>query len=121
MVMEPFDLVFINSKYRIIWHVTFWLLVMLPFVENSFKHGVGKQRNKAWINIKLIAQESQLEFQVRNSLSVSKTLTERPASGGIGLVNVSKRLILIYPNKHSLSAERQDEAYYVKLKLNITI
>ena len=96
-------------------------MLLLPFVENSFKHGVGKQRNKAWINIKLIAQESQLEFQVRNSLSVSKTLTERPASGGIGLVNVGKRLNLIYPKKHSLTAGRQDDAYYVIFKLNIAI
>ena len=73
-------------------------MLLLPFVENSFKHGVGKHRNSAWINIELSTDIGNIEFYVSNSQSEIEPDKNSNTSGGIGLYNVRKRLNLIYAN-----------------------
>ena len=96
-------------------------MLLLPFVENSFKHGVGKQRSNAWIEIDLTVQSNNIIFLVKNSQSNSDSAKKKNTSSGIGLTNVKKRLSLIYPNKYNLNIENQDKVYHVKLKLNAAI
>lgn len=93
-------------------------MLLLPFVENSFKHGVGKHRNTAWIEIELTIQSESIIFLIRNSQSSTELDKNRKVSGGIGLNNVIKRLDLIYPNNHKLDIETQEKMFLVKLQLN---
>jgi sensor histidine kinase YesM len=92
-------------------------MMLLPFVENSFKHGIGKQRNTAWIKIILIIQKNSIDFHVKNSNCKNAPDKFHAESGGIGLSNVKKRLDLIYKNTHELNIKSTDEEYNVELKL----
>jgi sensor histidine kinase YesM len=96
-------------------------MLLLPFVENSFKHGVGKHRNDAWIDIELSTHSENIIFKVNNSQSNTDAKTKKNSSGGIGLANVKKRLGLIYPDKFMLNIENMDKAFRVNLELNVAI
>jgi sensor histidine kinase YesM len=92
-------------------------MMLLPFVENSFKHGIGKQRNTAWIKIILAIHQNSIDFQVKNSNNKVTSENKQNTSGGIGLSNVKKRLDLIYKNTHELHISNNDEEYSIELKL----
>jgi two-component system LytT family sensor kinase len=96
-------------------------MLLLPFVENSFKHGVGKHRNDAWIDIELSTQSDNIIFKVNNSQSNTDAKNTKASSGGIGLANVKKRLGLIYPDKFILNIKNMDKVFCVNLELNIAI
>lgn len=96
-------------------------MLLLPFVENSFKHGVGKHRNEAWIEIDLAVQSSNIIFAVKNSQPNSDLIKSETISGGIGVTNVKKRLILLYPDKFALNIENMDKVFRVNLELNVAI
>lgn len=91
-------------------------LLLLPFVENSFKHGVSEQLDQCWINLHLHAVNGALTFNLSNSCS-----NEKPSliDGGIGLQNIKKRLELIYPGSYSLNICQQEEIYSVKLTMQL--
>lgn len=91
-------------------------LILLPFVENSFKHGAGKKREGVWIKMELRVMDDTLEFVIENNKA--KTDKEN-GHGGIGLVNVKKRLDLLYNGKYKLQTLDEDEKYFVKLELNL--
>ncbi|QDK79983.1 hypothetical protein EXU85_15740 [Spirosoma sp. KCTC 42546] len=74
-------------------------LLLLPFVENAFKHGLSRQLGDAWLQIQLNVTHTQLTFKVENS---KPELAGPATSPGIGLPNVAKRLQLIYPDRHRL-------------------
>ncbi len=93
-------------------------MLLLPFIENSFKHGVGKQRNGAWINIDLHVRSNNIVFSVQNSQKNGNENVREVSAGGIGLENVRKRLNLIYPDKHILEIQNKDKAYCIELKLS---
>ena len=88
-------------------------LILLPFVENSFKHGVSEQIDQCWINLQVHIECKAFTFQVSNS-KVEKTDQK---SGGLGMENVRKRLNLIYPGKHEIKITGEAEIYIVKLQL----
>jgi sensor histidine kinase YesM len=92
-------------------------LLLLPFVENSFKHGVSEQLDQCWINIHLHAEQGQLIFNLSNSFSREKSAT---MIGGIGLQNIKKRLELIYTEKYMLDITAAEEMYSVKLRVQLT-
>jgi len=93
-------------------------LVLLPFVENCFKHGVSKQINHSWIRIDISSNDSVLTIKVENS-KISEVPNVMKVVSGIGLQNVRKRLSLIYPDRHQLDIHDEDESYLVVLKINI--
>jgi sensor histidine kinase YesM len=92
-------------------------LLLLPFVENSFKHGVSNQLSGGWIRIDILIQENTLVLKVENSKNIFPA-EDKPVSG-IGLQNVRKRLDLIYSDCHSLQLLDEDETYLVILKITI--
>lgn len=92
-------------------------MLLIPFVENAFKHGVGSIEN-AEISIELKAQEDNLEFSVRNRYNPDKT-EEKDKTSGIGLTNVRRRLNLLYGQKHSLLITEKDGWFIVSLHLNL--
>ncbi len=93
-----------------------WLIepmLLIPFVENAFKHGVGMIENPM-IEINLGDSKNQLFFSVRNK--VSKHVAEhKDESSGIGLTNVKRRLELLYPGTHQLKIGELDGFYTVEL------
>jgi two-component system, LytTR family, sensor kinase len=95
-------------------------LLLFGFVENAFKHGVGKNINDGWIRVNCWAKNETLDFLVENSLCGDEVdaIETINTNGGIGLQNIRKRLSLIYPERHSLKI-KNDETYLVHLKLDL--
>lgn len=92
-------------------------LLLIPFVENAFKHGI-RMGNETFIRIKLLVQDNLLQFEVKNSISKNSNELETQY-GGVGLENVKKRLELLYPNQYELIINEEEKQYSVNLKLNI--
>ncbi len=98
--------------------VTVVPLILITFLENAFKHGVGKSGTDggSWIEGHLGVTDETIEFRVANAKvpDADKTVTE---TSGIGLVNVRRRLELAYPDQHILDVVDDVDSYEVKLKL----
>lgn len=91
-------------------------LLFLPLVENSFKHGRHKLENDAGIYAELSFEKNKLQFNIENDLlPVYELRTNKP--GGIGLVNIKKRLELYYPNQNKLSLQEIDQKYIANLTI----
>ncbi|GHA33956.1 hypothetical protein GCM10007103_14380 [Salinimicrobium marinum] len=88
-------------------------MLLLPFVENSFKHG-QLVNGKLKISISLQIDEEQLRFIIRNSV---KDDQERETHNGLGLKNLKKRLQLLYTDQHSFSAEKTGSSFEAHLSL----
>lgn len=91
-------------------------LILLPFIENSFKHGASKDRSKPSIQIKLNIEPDFLALEVTNSVPADKK-SDETESEGIGLKNVQRRLELIYPQRHELLIYPGDTLFKVECKI----
>ena len=94
-------------------------LVFIPFLENSFKHGMDQHLNKGYVKIDLNIENSELNLEVENS-KFKMPVQNLKKGGGIGLVNVKRRLDLVYPKKHKLTLEEDENRYKVSLTLDLT-
>ncbi len=92
-------------------------MLLIPFVENAFKHSKVENREKGWIRISLKTSEEQLNFDVENSLP-DQHFTKDEA-GGIGLSNVRRQLELVYPDRHELNIETSADAFRVRLTIQV--
>ncbi len=95
-------------------------LLLIPFIENSFKHGIANQIGEGYVYIKLRTSDSKIFFQIANSRSntlIIPSLTGKK-SGGIGLVNVKRRLDLLYPQKNTLTIDETPDMYLVELEID---
>lgn len=92
-------------------------LLMIPFVENSFKHGASKMMGSQWIRIFITIENDELHFRLSNSKPTQTTIPTN--KNGIGLLNVKKRLQLLYPEKYLLDIVSTDDTYQVDLKLTL--
>ncbi|CAN5414610.1 histidine kinase [soil metagenome] len=92
-------------------------LLLLPFVENAFKHGVSRQLSDAWLQMQLSVSGSELIFKVENSKPETPDKVSTP---GLGLPNVSKRLQLIYPDQHRLRQFNGADSYLTTLTLTVS-
>ncbi len=96
-------------------------LIFIPFLENSFKHGLSNAIDKeSFVNISIRVEKNQLRFFIENSKPSKAPLKDpnRP-SGGIGLANVHRRLNLVYPNRYDLKIDDSPVAYSVELVLEL--
>jgi two-component system, LytTR family, sensor kinase len=94
-------------------------LLFIPFLENSFKHGVARSLEANEIKVDLSVVGSNLEFSIENKKPMELPRPDSRKFGGIGLTNVKKRLDLLYPNMYSLVIENQPEFFRVNLKLQL--
>ncbi|GAB3983627.1 hypothetical protein GCM10028806_57120 [Spirosoma terrae] len=92
-------------------------LLLIPFLENAFKHGTSEQLEQAWMHVELSVQGTTLKFKVINSRETMPH--EETYTGGIGLQNVQKRLQLLYPNKHDLRIVAGEETFMVMLSVEL--
>jgi sensor histidine kinase YesM len=90
-------------------------MLLIPFVENAFKHGTGLIENGE-IDVELRTEKNMLSFSVRNKFNESTEET-KDKSSGIGLPNVQRRLDLLYGNKHSLLITKQNGWFIVSLQI----
>ena len=93
-------------------------LLLIPFLENAFKHGTSEQLEQAWMHVDLSVQDSTLKFKVINSREVTEH--DETYVGGIGLQNVKKRLQLLYADRHDLRITAEDETFMVILTLELS-
>lgn len=109
-------------------------LLMMPLVENAFKHGLEQQASDGWIKIAVTIAPEGLCLEVKNYSEGA--LPKRPAfarvpidtgsaapvanrMAGIGLHNVQKRLTLLYPSKHRLEIEHQENCFSATLSIEL--
>ena len=89
-------------------------LLFIPFIENAFKHGVS-YREKSFIDISLKQEVGKVIFECKNS-NQSQRDNEKKV-GGLGVVNIKKRLDLIYGDKALLEMDNKDDIFTVKLSI----
>ena len=92
-------------------------LLLVPFVENAFKHGTGIIE-AAQIIVELKAQKGMLHFNVQNKYDPA-SVEIKDKTSGIGLTNVKRRLNLLYGDKQNLLISRKDNWFTVSLQLNL--
>ncbi|MDR0795013.1 MAG: histidine kinase [Tannerella sp.] len=91
-------------------------LLFISPVENAFKHGVSNSK-PSFIHIEIIASGKQIKCLIRNSFFPKDE--EDNSGSGIGLVNLKKRLDLLYPGNYELTYGQSDETYHCELILRI--
>lgn len=91
-------------------------LLLLPFVENCFKHGTSQLLEDPWISMNIIIENDFLRMKLVNGKS-SGYIPKKTA--GIGINNVKKRLELLYPNKHNIRITDEEEVFIVTLRLKL--
>lgn len=91
-------------------------MLIIPFIENAFKHGVAKSIGKSWIKISIKETNGALHILVANSKTQNKL---KDKTGGIGLENVKKRLNLLYDSKYQLDISEKQMQYLVSLSIPI--
>ncbi len=91
--------------------------MLLPLVENAFKHGVSKLVDKAWLHIHITIKNNDLSFTIENSrLSFHK----KDKHSGIGLSNLKQRLELLYADKHILEIKETEDTFKLSLSVNLS-
>lgn len=90
-------------------------LLLLPFLENAFKHGMSKLAEEAWISVDIAVKNAKLTCKVVNSKQESVSMHEN----GVGISNVKRRLEFLYPGKHDLKLADEGDFFVVSLLLDL--
>ena len=92
-------------------------LLLLPFVENCFKHGASNMLQNPWINLTIEIKDTTLVMKLMNGKSGNNDITsEKP---GIGISNARQRLELLYKGKHELQIREEEDVFIVDLKIQL--
>lgn len=104
-------------------------MLLLPFIENSFKHGVSGETDCAWITIEISLDGEVLTMKVENSLPepvpAIDLKTDEPLrsssskASGIGMKNVTRRLDLLFKDKYEMKTSGNDLSFLAVIKLNL--
>lgn len=96
-------------------------LLLLPLIENSFKHGLSQQLEQKWISMDLEVEKNNFYFKLANSKDPrsAKTVVQGK-SKGIGLENVKRRLELLYPGKHRFQVLEEEDMFLVTVELQVS-
>lgn len=89
-------------------------MLLISFIENAFKHGSRKQQ--PGIIVRLLALKDGINFEVINYLKKT-TLSQNKYESGIGLINIRRRLELMYPDKHNLLISEDAETFRINLEI----
>jgi hypothetical protein len=104
----------ITFEYTINDSVKIAPMLLLPLIENAFKHGIDSSIDASYINASLSCNSKELIFTCKNSF---KEASKSKNFGGIGIKNIRKRLQLLYPMKHSLEIIKNENRFDVILKV----
>lgn len=92
-------------------------LILIAFVENAFKHVSRSISDTGYINVLFEQEGNNIYLEIENSKS--KQPVKKNKSSGIGLKNIQERLSILYPDRHRLDIEENDQVYIIRL--NITL
>ena len=92
-------------------------LMLLPFIENCFKHGISNILEQPWLSLHVTTDDKVMTMKLLNSKAAHPS-NHQP---GIGIENVRKRLLLLYPGKHELVINEEEEIFIVILKMELTV
>ena len=92
-------------------------LLLIPFLENSFKHGISNNNN-SWVQAKLECNTNSVTLDVKNSKLVQNG-SAASSNSGVGLENVKRRLELNYPGKYKLNITADDRQYLANLQIQL--
>lgn len=90
-------------------------LLLLPFLENAFKHGTSEQIEKSWLSMEVYSKQDIFRCKIVNS----KNENELPSKHGIGIDNVKKRLNHLYPGKYELKLNDEGNFFVVSLLIEL--
>lgn len=93
-------------------------LLLLPLVENAFKHGISKTTGKKRMQIRVDITEKGIHFCIEND-KPSSAATANISKGGIGITNLKQRLDLLYPGKHVFEIKRDGNTFNASLQINL--
>jgi tetratricopeptide (TPR) repeat protein len=95
-------------------------LLILPLVENAFKHGVAKLMDEAWINVEAYIKEERFVFKISNNRPPREEIKRYAEHhGNIGLVNIKKRLDILYPKRHKFKITSSEDVFIVTMELKL--
>lgn len=90
-------------------------MLLLPFVENCFKHGASNILQNPWINLTVDLNGTTLVMKLMNGKpNVAEKVSEK---SGIGIANVRQRLLLLYKGKHDLQIREEEDVFIVDLQI----
>jgi sensor histidine kinase YesM len=90
-------------------------LLLLPFVENAFKHGISETRFETFIHMKLKVEDGKLQFDIENSKEQVETISKKSS---IGLSNVRRQLELTYKD-FKLDVKDEEKTFTVQLAIDL--
>ncbi|MBN9383238.1 MAG: histidine kinase [Chitinophagaceae bacterium] len=90
-------------------------LLLLPFIENCFKHGASQMLEQPWISLQILVEGDWIKMKLLNG----KASGISAPAGGIGIANVVKRLEYMYPGRHQLVINNEEEVFIVNLKVQL--
>ncbi|MBN8838489.1 MAG: histidine kinase [Sphingobacteriia bacterium] len=92
-------------------------LLLLPLVENCFKHGASNILENPWINLDITLTQNKMQMKLINGKPT--TPKDNTKNHGIGISNVEKRLMLLYPHKHEFMVTNDIDVFIVNLKVEL--
>ncbi|WP_300702366.1 histidine kinase [Bacteroides sp.] len=104
------------AKEGCIEHVSLPPLLFIPFVENAVKHNSDSEHG-SYVHLSFKVWGNELFFECVNSNPQQSTDNRKQQVGGLGLKNITRRLELLYPDRHTLETEKNENCYKVKLHL----
>lgn len=114
----------IGNKATLIFDVdldkyTLWIppMILMTFIENSFKHGVNRDKSKSYIKISISSQKQNLLMKVENGKPEHKSVNT--GFGGFGLKNVLRRLEILLPGKYNIKVEEDEDKYATIINLKL--
>ena len=89
-------------------------MIFFPFIENAFKHAENDKKFNS-INLNITIKDARLIFDCKNTYQ--NRANQKQEFGGLGNELIGKRLVLLYPNRHTLEISDYDGVYKVKLTI----
>jgi two-component system LytT family sensor kinase len=96
-------------------HIGISPFLLLPLVENCFKHGVSNEIDTCWIRLDILSNDGWLIIKIENSKSFNGKCNG--TRNGIGLENVKRRLEILYPDRHEFKCIDEDQTFLAVLKI----
>lgn len=93
-------------------------LLLIPFLENAFKHGVSNNQ-ASWVKAKLDINGKSIALHVNNSIKPKNGTASASSNSGVGLDNLKRRLMINYPEKHRLDFKSADQEYTANLEVQL--
>jgi len=94
-------------------------LLLLPLVENCFKHGISIEKKKNWISIEITIKDSILKFTTINTIPEDKSEYPDDKEVKTGIANIRRRLKILYDNRYNFESEKRDGKFYTCLIIEL--